>query len=379
MRDLTLVILTHNRARLLAALLSYLETEKADCHVLALDSSHPKVRGVNRARVACSSLDIQLAELEHAEPGQKRRQAIHKVTTPFCALCADSDLFMLEGMRHCLDALRGNPEATMAGGYSFTFLPRADGDMELIDIVHSRPTIEDPSPLGRIGKLYEQYPTPSSGVFRTTALRRIFDAAQPLTKTLSHDLLWWTLTVIEGQPIHLPDFSYGRGMCRSDKYDPWHPLEWFCKDPDSLFAEYLRYRELLAAALMRRPDNELQPGEIRDLIDLIHLRYLTQHAPDSVLEFVAEQQIAGVDFSDNWPRHGTFLPLYAAAGKSARSERPTNIRSRERCYLLFPNFYAPRGGESPQLDNVIRLIGSLDSYRPAIDSDFSCQRHDLTT
>ena len=43
MRDFTLVIPTYNRTQLVARLLAYLETEKADCRVLVLDSSHPEV------------------------------------------------------------------------------------------------------------------------------------------------------------------------------------------------------------------------------------------------------------------------------------------------------------------------------------------------
>jgi hypothetical protein len=82
-----------------------------------------------------------------------------------------------------------------------------------------------------------------------------------------------------------------------------------CKDPDGLFAEYLRYGDFLTAAMMQRADNEQPPDDIREMFDLIHLRYLARHAPDAVLEFIAEQQIAGVDFADYWPRHEIHLPL----------------------------------------------------------------------
>jgi glycosyltransferase domain-containing protein len=366
MRDFTLVIPTCNRAQLLAALLSYLEAEKADCHILVLDSSRPDVLAANRARVGTSHLDVEFAAFPELEPGEKCRQGIRKVTTPFCALCADGDVVILEGMRQCLDALRRNPAASVAQGRSFGFQPRPDGDMELNNTVDLRATIEDLSPLARLGNLFRQYQTTNSGVFRTPALLRIFDALQPMTKVLARDLLWSALTVIEGQSLHLSNFSYGRSMGSSDTYDHSHPLEWLCKDPEGLFAEYVRCRELLAAAVMRRPDNELQPDEVRDLLDLIHLRYLVQHAPDSVLEFITEQQIAGFDFA--MPHRQTYFPLSDAAtiGASAKSQalRAVHMRGRERCYLLFPNFYAPRGSESPQFDSVIRLIGILDRYPP---------------
>jgi predicted CoA-binding protein len=41
------------------------------------------------------------------------------------------------------------------------------------------------------------------------------------------------------------------------------------------------------------------------------------------------------------------------------------MRGRERRYLVFPSFYAPPKGASPQLDAIVRLIDILDVYRPS--------------
>jgi glycosyltransferase domain-containing protein len=375
MRDFTLVIPTYNRAQSLAALLSYLETEKADCRILVLDSSRPETLAANRVRVASSSLDVEFAEFADLEPAEKWRQGIHKVTTSFCALCADDDIVILAGVQRCLDALRTNLSASTVQGYSFTFLPRSDGDMELNNIVYFRPTIDDASPLQRLDKLFQQYQALSYGVFRTPTLRRILDALQPLTKTLARELLWSALTAVNGHVIRLPHFSYGRSMGPSKPYDYWHPLEWFSKDPESLFAEYLRYRGLTAAAIIQRPDNEHQLDEIHEMLDLIHLRYLARHAPDSAVKFITEQQISGIDFAEYWPRHEIHLPLYDAAGiqpsPGTEGFGPLSIRGRERCYHVSPNFYAPRGIASPQLDEVVRLISVLNGYRAALDADIA--------
>jgi glycosyltransferase domain-containing protein len=370
MRDFTLIIPTYNRAQLLAALLGYLEGEKADCRILVLDSSRPEILAANRARVAASNLDVEFAEFPDGNLVEKWRQGIHKVSTPFCALCADDDLVILGGVRRCLDTLRGNPAASVVQGYSFTFLPRLNGDIELNNIVYFTPSIEEDSPLERLAKLFERYQAPSYGVFRTEALQRTYDLFRPLTKTLLLELLWSALTAIDGHIIRLPDFSYGRSMGPSAAYDHWHPLEWFCKDPDGLFAEYLRYRELLAAAVMRQPDNEQEFDEVHHVLDLIHLRYLAKHAPDAALEFIAEQQMACVQFSEYWPRHEVHLPLYTAAG--VRGSTPEifgeiSIQHRARSYLLFPSFYAPAETESPHMDDIIRLIDTLGNYKPTFD------------
>lgn len=373
--DFTLVIPTYDRAQLLAALLSYLEAEGADFRVLVLDSSSPEVMAANRARVQASSLDVEILEFVNVGRGEKWRQGLHKVATPYCALCADDDLPVLEGVRQCLETLRSNPAASVVQGYSFTFLPRPDGNMELHNIVYFTPSIEEATPLRRLAKLFAHYQAPSYGMIRTPALQGIFDVLQPITRLLTRELLWSALTVVEGHVIRVPTFSNGRNMGPSTGHEHWHPLEWFCKDAGGLLAEYLRYRGLMAAALIGRPDNDQPLDVVNRTLDLIHLRYLSKHAPDSVLAFITEQQIAGIPFTDYWPRDDVQLPFYTAAavGASARAQAlgPRHMRGRARSYILFPSFYGPVGAEAPQLEHVIGLTDILDNYRPALDATSS--------
>jgi glycosyltransferase domain-containing protein len=370
MHDFTLLIPTCDSARLLAALLGYLETEKTDCQVLVLDSSRTDAMAVNRAQIKGSVLDIERVELPGSDPGEIVREGIRRVLTPFCAVCADEDLIVLEGVQDCLAVLRRSPGASVAHGYSFSFLPHPDGNMELNEM-HFTSTIDDASPLGRLGNLCARYQTLTSEVFRTPVLRRICDTLQPITNALARNLLWSALAVIGGQSLFVPCFGYGR---RARPLDPHSdPLQWFCKDPEGLFAEYLRYREILTAAVMRRPDNELQPEEVRDLLDLIHLRYLIQRAPDSMLAFIGEQQMAGVAHAERWPRHEIPPPLYEATGIEASTEPetlgPITLQGCGRSYILFPHFYAPERLDPPRLASVVRLIAALEKYRPPIDRD----------
>jgi glycosyltransferase domain-containing protein len=141
MRDFTLVIPTYNRAPLLAALLGYLEAEKADCRVLVLDSSRPEVMAANRERAAASTLDIEFAEFEDGAPREKWRQGFRKVSTPLCGLCADDDIVILHGLSRCLDTLRSNPAASVVQGHAFSFLLLPNGDMELKNIVYFTPSL----------------------------------------------------------------------------------------------------------------------------------------------------------------------------------------------------------------------------------------------
>jgi glycosyltransferase domain-containing protein len=371
MHDLTLIIATRDRARSLAALLSYLETEKTDCQLVVLDSSRSDALAINRARVARSSLDVDFVEFREVDSGEMYQQGIRRALTPFCAVCSDEDLIVLEGVQHCLNALRTNPVASLAHGYSFSFLPRPDGNMELNEM-HFGSQIEADSPLERLAKLCARYQPLKCGVFRTPALQRIFDTLGPLTKALTRDLLWSALAVIGGQPLFQPHFSYGHRTRPVDPSNHTHLLQWLCKDPESLFAEYLHYREILASAVTRRPDNDLEPNEVPELLDLMHLRYLLQQVPDSDLEYITEQQ-AGIAFANYWPRGKVDLPLCAhiSSGTSLRApgSGPLTIQGRERSYLLSSNFYAPPDMASPPLNRVIRVLAALENYRPPFEME----------
>jgi glycosyltransferase domain-containing protein len=95
MQDFTLVIPTYNRPKLLEALLTYLGAQPQRCRVLVLDSSQPQPRAANRKIVELANLKLDYAEFpSEMHPFDKFREGVHKVTTEFCALCADDDLVL---------------------------------------------------------------------------------------------------------------------------------------------------------------------------------------------------------------------------------------------------------------------------------------------
>jgi hypothetical protein len=368
MSDLTLLVSTHDAGSLLAPLLSYFEAEKADCHILVLNSSCPEITMTNRRRVAESSLDAEYMEFVNVTADEKIRQGGLRVKTPFCALCTDADLIMLPGLRRGLDALRRDPAACFTRGWSFRFIPLPNGDVNLSDFV--RPTsVEEETSLRRLARSFEQVQIPSCGPCRTPALQKVCEAVQPSMNGLFHDLAWAALGAIEGKIITVPHFSYGRRRAPSGLKS--HPLQWFCSDPGGLFSEYLRYRELLMEALMQRPDNELDIGGLPGLLDMIHLRYLLKHSPDATVVCIAEQEITGVSAAGYLADNDVDFSGRKAADVRVSSKtgllEPVKLRGAERSYVLFPNFYAPTGIDCPPLDEIIRLIGALDIYGPAIE------------
>lgn|SRR5262249_2879919 len=100
------------------------------------------------------------------------------------------------------------------------------------------------------------------------------------------------------------------------------------------------------------------------LLDLIHLRYLLQQVPDSALEYLTEQQMAGIAFADHSPRGKVELPLCSHTSPRTPLSGPLKIQGRERSYFLSHDFYVPRNMASPSLNSVIRLLAAIDNYRP---------------
>src|SRR5262245_11472369 len=291
MQDFTLVIPTYNRPKQLGALLAYLAANESEFRILILDSSDARGRAANRKIASLAKLKLDYVEFaSETQPFDKFRAGVDKVTTDFCALCADDDLVVLDGVRRCLEALRRNPRASVAQGYSFSFLCSADGNIDLGNILYFSSTIEDATPLARLAKLFARYQAATYGCYRTPVLQRIFDTLKPMTSILARELLGSALAAIQGEVIRVPRFSHGRSMDASESYENWHPLEWFAKDPQGLFSEYYRYRALMAQAVLQRPDNTLDAAAVRRALDLIHLRYMVKHAPDHALAFITEQK-----------------------------------------------------------------------------------------
>jgi glycosyltransferase domain-containing protein len=370
MQDFTLVIPTYNRPKQLEALLTYLGTQQPQCHVLILDSSQPKLRQANRKIAERANLKLKYSEFpSETHPFDKFREGLHKVTTEFCALCADDDLVVLDGVQRCLEALRSNPTASVAQGYSFSFLCRQDGDIDLGNILYFTPTIDDANPLARLAKLFARYQAATYGNYRTPVLQRIFDTLKPMRSILARELLGTALAAIEGHMIRVLCFSHGRSMDASESYEHWHPLEWFAKEPQGLFSEYRLYRELMAHAVLGRPDNTHDAAAVRRILDLIHLRYMVRHAPDGALAFIADQKMSGVPFDEYWPRPEIHQPLYETAciGTSAVATPAVSVEGGasglKRGYHLHPNFSAPLGAAAPAQAAIIDLLRSLDDYQ----------------
>jgi len=397
----TLVVPTYNRSDLLACLLRYLERQRASFPILVLDSSKAEHRMRNQRMIASLSLRAEHVGYDEAmRPFDKFREGIAKVQTPLCGLCADDDLVVVDGIGRCVAYMDGHPDVGVAHGYSFTFLldPALAPDMDLVGVLYYTPSLDHEDPLWRLRHLFRNYQALTYGTYRTSVLRRVFDAVRPVESLLARELLSSALSVVHGKAMRLPFFTNGRSQGASVPYMHWHPLEWLARAPQGLLAEYGRYRSILVNELMGVDAHRRSREESERIVDLIHMFYLIRHTPEGTLDFIMDHVMSGVEFDAFWPAMEIQLPLIAAsrylpyglegraarirrllrrgkeelarlmssrADRAATSARPTAVKTGTRVYRLHEAFVRPQPVEliSVREGDVQRLLGVLDDYR----------------
>jgi hypothetical protein len=105
-----------------------------------------------------------------------------------------------------------------------------------------------------------------------------------LQSMLGRELLGGAIAVILGKVARLPILYAGRSLGPSASYVNWHPIEFLVSSPQSLFNEYIKYRELLLelySSLIQLPSEE-----IINQIDMAHLRYLSEYLKPEVVDYL---------------------------------------------------------------------------------------------
>jgi hypothetical protein len=96
-------------------------------------------------------------------------------------------------------------------------------------------------------------------------------------------------------------------------------------------------------------------------------RYPARRVPDTALEFIAEQQMAGFDFAGYWPRYSTRFPLSEAAahnGNSGSSEVSSLVNMRGREQSLISRTRMPNWRRTAGLSVTRSRVGFMKLARP---------------
>ncbi len=394
----TLIIPTYNRPQELELLVQFLQRQGADFPVVVLDSSAPAERSRNRSLLEGAGSNFAYEEYEEStHPFDKFRDGLRHVRTPFCQFCADDDLILVDGVRRCVDRLAHDDGLVAAHGLCFVFQDQGGKVMEIPRLLYYTPDNLHPDPVVRLRDLFRHYQALFYAVYRREVLEHIFTRALEVQSLLARELLSGALTVVQGGVARIQAFSHGRGTTPSNPYRHWHPFELLIRSPESLFEEYIPYRDILVDDLSRKLGLPSADTDLKRRVDLIHMLYLARHMPEGTLDFAVERVLAGDDFETIWSSDEILVPLQRAAeisdprltpslrhrlrslmwdsgryvkrrfvgpGRRVRNPLLRAVRSPVREYRLHPEFFdaSPASREPIARSELQRLVNCMDMF-----------------
>ncbi len=304
-RDFTLIVPTYNRPRELSRMLRYLARQAATFPILVLDSGSDKSKVANAALVAELDLNIRLIAYESSlTPFEKFWRGTEEVMTAFCSLCADDDIVMVESLQPLIEFLQDRADFSVAHGWYFTFYDNVH--FGITSVVYSGGSLDREDPVSRLRDMFSRYEAVTYAVYRTEVMRHALQEVQSMSSMLTRELLAGALTVVSGKVARLPFFYYGRSLHPSVPYDHWHPINFLVSSPESLFGEYAKYRRIILENVEKSGYRRYDSAEVLKLIDLMHLRYLSEYFTPNMLDYVIGEVMTGTDAKEIlrgvWPR-----------------------------------------------------------------------------
>jgi len=391
-REYTLVIPTHSRPKDLNRLLRYLDWKGAKFRILVLDSSAPDTQEVNRALANSFDLNLTFHAFDSAlHPYRKFHLGLEMVKTPYCSLCADDDLVMIDGLDICVEFLSANADFSIAHGVYFNFSDRGDV-IDLISMAQEGASIVADAPLERLRKFIPNYDVLVYAVARREVIAAAFGKGLNLGSFLLAELLSGALIAIAGKIARLPVFYCSRSTAPSQFYADWHPHQFLAGSARLLFEKYLAYRDILMVEL-EKAGNTLNAAGTREILDLVHLQYLGPFLRGDILEFISERKMAGMAPRDIvagiWDRwvdsKRTVHPVksyHVASGEwdikhLSRAPQPHDAAPEQiydyllesqtrdgapRVYKIFDEFLFPAPSKRVANSDLRQIVRNFDSY-----------------
>lgn len=327
-----LVIPTYNRPDDLRRNLEFHESQDLPSRILVLDSSNDIVKAKNRATIANLELNIELIEYDSAtHPFDKFADGISRVKTEFCALCADDDLLIIDGLIASVYALEHTPDASVAHGYYFLFGQLLDRtNIDITTMLYSSPSIDDNDPMQRLNHLMQSYQALTYGVFRSDVLKAVYEKIGGVSSLMFRELISSALPVLAGKAIRVPHFFGARAHATGDdaQRTRWHPLEWFMRDSKGLLEEYASYRDTLADFALERNVGNLDRAALNRCFDVVHAGYLFKHMSTDIQNIVLKAETAGRSIDDYFNDQNLQHALIEQHNSelSATKQRPLLVR-----------------------------------------------------
>ncbi len=296
----TLVIPTFNRSAQLGRLLAYLKRYDFRHQIFILDASEPVIFAANATSVAAAKLDIRHLQYPPTiQPTLKVVDGLRQVQTPYCSFCADDDLIFVESVEKCIALLNVNAALVAAHGLYLNFSDENE-QYRILNTFYDGPTIVHENALTRLAAHMRNYEAMFYALYRTPVLLSSITGAAEMRAFLFHELLQSALVVAAGGVARINDFFYARSTGPSHVRSNWHPIEMVAKDASSLFQHYVPYRDAIVNSLMSQPGiHAVYASErLQEIIDVIHLRYVSPILSLPTLDTIIDEHIAGKSGAD---------------------------------------------------------------------------------
>lgn len=181
MRNLSILIPTHNRPDYLKMSLGYYASFVGDYNITIADSSDAENKKRNRKTVS-SFPDIHCTYIDHFSPdtnfSHKIADAVDTIPDEYCVLCADDDFLTSAGLAYAMDFLNNYPHYTIAHGryISFALEEKTRSRPGFVwSATYSPRSIESEDPQTRLAAHLSSYSTPTLyAVHRTAVLSTVF-------------------------------------------------------------------------------------------------------------------------------------------------------------------------------------------------------------
>jgi glycosyltransferase domain-containing protein len=283
--ELTTVLATRNQPSAVLAQLRYFDRSGLGGAVLVADSSDEAT--VDAVRDACGDA----ADYRHFDPEtslhDKLAEAVSAVETPYVLLCPDKKITFTHATELLVRYLTEHDDYVAAVGYVVRYYESPE-EVDINHIFLFAPSIADDDAPRRHYHLMRRYHPSLWAVFRTEALANALAQSRLMNGNLFQEIMFMNGIVAQGKIARLPlVFSlHGQDTTRLSQS---HPLYWFCRDSDSFFRNYVRYRNTLAEFMQGYcRKQEMQQHDLREIIDAVHAVWLQREFDNGVLNYSAQ-------------------------------------------------------------------------------------------
>jgi len=271
--DLTLIIPTYRRPKLLAMLLQLLASQPIRLRTLIADGSVDEIQEQNRI----SARQYPEAVIHLSFPSTlaielRLMEALKQVETEYCVVCADDDIILPEGVAQSVEFLRSHPDFVACHG-PYYGVSRDPQELH-INVEYAVAPIDLSSPFARMLEICARYQSPFYSVQRTAAMVNAFVSPDDVAPTHFWELFNALSVVFQGKVMALNVPYYLRNQQLGDRPEfIGDPNNFIVADAKRYLQEFSGFRNY-ATRFFRSLSTEDVDWERR--IDIAYFLYLSR-------------------------------------------------------------------------------------------------------